>query len=173
MPTNASETIDDQINAKLKRIMQQRNIHNEVTEDNDQEDTEKIDSENVEEEIVNEEQERLVDRNARSIKIHPINQIIYGAPGTGKTYSTVEYAIAILENREVNLQQLSESERKDLIRKYEDLVKKGFITFTTFHQSYGYEEFIQGIRPDIKAGTVRFKVMAGVFKTIDDKAMHD
>lgn len=50
----------------------------------------------------------------------------------------------------------------------------GQIVFTTFHQSYGYEEFIEGIKPDIdasKSGEVRYRVKAGVFKSLCQTAI--
>ena len=45
--------------------------------------------------------------------------------------------------------------------------------FTTFHQNYGYEDFIQGMRPDCDSNTLRFKKADGVFKKIVEKAMVD
>ena len=119
------------------------------------------------------EENKLEKREARTQKKHPINQIIYGAPGTGKTYSSVEYAIAIIEDRDVDLKQQSLEERKAKVEKYESYVEAGQIMFTTFHQSYGYEEFIQGIRPELIRGGISFKIKDGIFKTIADKAMKD
>lgn len=66
-----------------------------------------------------------------------LNQILYGPPGTGKTYNTIDKALEILgENLE------SRDEKK---AKFDEYVKNGQIVFTTFHQSYGYEEFVEGI----------------------------
>lgn len=115
----------------------------------------------------------IVERVARSKKIHALNQIVYGAPGTGKTYSSVEYAIAIIEGREINNNLLSEEERRLLMTTYSQYMKSNQITFTTFHQSYGYEEFIQGVRPETLSGNISFKIADGVFKTISDKALDD
>ncbi|EAM0973855.1 AAA family ATPase, partial [Campylobacter jejuni] len=71
----------------------------------------------------------------------PLNQILYGSPGTGKTYHTIDKALEILgENLE------SRDEKK---AKFDEYVKNGQIVFTTFHQSYGYEEFVEGIKPHI------------------------
>lgn len=126
-----------------------------------------------EEEFVKVEEKVLIKRSPRTEHIHSLNQIIYGAPGTGKTYSSIEYAVAIIEKRAVNTAQLTQEERRDLMDKYENFVKNGQITFTTFHQSYGYEEFIQGIRPDSSSGTVNFKKADGLFKKIADKALPD
>ena len=57
--------------------------------------------------------------------------------------------------------------------RYNALVTSGRIVFTTFHQNYGYEDFIQGIRPDTSVGNMSFKTVDGVFKSIADKAMED
>ena len=103
---------------------------------------------------------------------HPLNFIIYGAPGTGKTYSTAEYALAIIENRKVDISKKDQTARKKVMDKYKELVKEGQIVFTTFHQSYGYEEFIQGLRPDTSSETMTFKNVDGVFKKIADEALN-
>ena len=114
-----------------------------------------------------------IKRAPRTTKIHPINCIIYGAPGTGKTYSTVEYALAIIENREVDRTKKSDEQRRATMKLYNDYIKKGQIVFTTFHQSYGYEEFIQGFRPDPESDKLAFKTIDGVFKRIADNALND
>lgn len=105
--------------------------------------------------------------------LHPLNQIIYGAPGTGKTYSSIEYAMAIIENRPISNAAQTREQRQELMNRYASCVAAGRVVFTTFHQSYGYEEFVQGIRPDAKAGGISFKKVDGVFKTIADKARND
>lgn len=117
--------------------------------------------------------EKLPSRSQRVRLKHPLNQILYGAPGTGKTYSTAEYAMAILENREVNDAIIDETARKALMSNYKKKVSDGFIVFTTFHQSYGYEDFVQGLRPDPTKSELSFDTIDGVFKKIADKAMHD
>ena len=114
-----------------------------------------------------------VQRNPRTAIIHPLNFIIYGAPGTGKTYSTAEYALAIIENRVADIRKKTAAERKAVMAKYNDYVKKGQIVFTTFHQSYGYEEFIQGLRPDTENAGMSFKTIDGTFKKIADTALID
>lgn len=114
-----------------------------------------------------------VTRTQRIDFTHPLNFIIYGAPGTGKTFSTAEYALAIIENRPVDNNRKSNDERKALMRTYKEYVRKGQIVFTTFHQSYGYEDFIQGIRPDTKSDHMSFTTVDGVFKRIADAALVD
>ena len=114
-----------------------------------------------------------VDLAPRTIKTHPLNCIIYGAPGTGKTYSTAEYALAIIENRPVDRSRKTPAQRKTVMSAYNEYIRNGQIVFTTFHQSYGYEEFIQGLRPDTKAGGMSFITSDGVFKRIADNALND
>ena len=110
---------------------------------------------------------------ARTKKDFPLNAIIYGAPGTGKTYSTAEYALAIIEGRPVDLSFKSPDERKKEMETYNAYVKSGQVVFTTFHQNYGYEEFVQGLRPDVQSEEMSFKVVDGVFKRIADKALNE
>ena len=82
----------------------------------------------------------------RTRKAFELNSILYGAPGTGKTYATAKYALAITEGK--SLEEYNDVTREDIMSKYNQLVKDGLVVFTTFHQNYGYEDFIQGIRPD-------------------------
>lgn len=114
-----------------------------------------------------------IKRQGRGKNCFPLNTIIYGAPGTGKTYSTAEYALAIIENRPVDTSFKTPDERKKVMNSYNNLVKSGCIVFTTFHQNYGYEEFVQGMRPDVGSENMSFKVVDGVFKKIADKALND
>lgn len=112
-------------------------------------------------------------REPRTNKVHPINFIVYGAPGTGKTYSMVEYALAIVDNIPIEEFRKQNTDRKATMIRYKELVKAGQIVFTTFHQNYGYEEFIQGLRPDKDSETMAFKTVDGVFKIIADRALND
>lgn len=100
----------------------------------------------------------------------PLNCILYGAPGTGKTYATAQYALAIVENKD--LPTVSAEPRRTVMERYNALVKSGQIVFTTFHQNYGYEDFIQGIRPDVSSAEMNFKSVDGVFKVVADRAMN-
>ncbi|WP_321889662.1 McrB family protein [Paraburkholderia bannensis] len=47
-------------------------------------------------------------------------------------------------------------------------------SFVTFHQSYGYEEFVEGLRPvlngDAEAGEVEYEIRPGAFKELCRKA---
>jgi 5-methylcytosine-specific restriction protein B len=96
------------------------------------------------------------------------NLILTGAPGTGKTYKTAEIALAILG------EDISDISRIDLMTKYRKAIKDGYIAFTTFHQSMDYEEFVEGLKPDIdentKQGTGTYSVKNGIFKDICKRA---
>lgn len=96
------------------------------------------------------------------------NIILYGPPGTGKTYNTVVYAVAIIENRElVDVEAEAKKDYSAVKDRYSSYMAMGQIAFTTFHQSYGYEEFIEGIKPEIDSTTneISYKIKDGVFKT--------
>ena len=102
----------------------------------------------------------------------PQNIILYGPPGTGKTYSTTQRALELILGKD-KIKNLKLDEIKSLFRKYQ---KKGQIEFVTFHQSYGYEEFVEGLRPvlnEAKANDVHYELQAGVFKRIALRAAAD
>lgn len=102
---------------------------------------------------------------AISVKQIPLNQILYGSPGTGKTYSTIDKALEILG---VNTKAMSREERKKI---FEDYKQKGQIEFVTFHQNYGYEEFVEGIKPLTDENkNVYYKVTNGIFKELCKRA---
>jgi 5-methylcytosine-specific restriction protein B len=84
------------------------------------------------------------------------NIILYGPPGTGKTYYTVNYAVAVIEGKSIGqVEQEVEADGYDQVFvRYQEYKEKGQIAFTTFHQSYGYEEFIEGIKPAIMMMTM-------------------
>ena len=104
-----------------------------------------------------------------------LNTILYGPPGTGKTYHTVIYAVAIIENKK--LESVAQEEYAAVLERYDEYKAQGRIEFTTFHQSYGYEEFIEGIRPAIvdegdetDSGNIQYSVQPGIFKKFCEKA---
>ncbi len=113
---------------------------------------------------------KLPQRSRNLRRTQPFNRILYGAPGTGKTYSTAQYALSILENKKIT--DYTSETRENIMLKYNGYIKSGHIVFTTFHQSYGYEDFIQGIRPDTKTGEMKFKTVDGIFKRIASTAMN-
>ncbi len=99
----------------------------------------------------------------------PLNQILYGPPGTGKTYSTIENAVAIADPDWH--QNPENTQQSTLEARYKELVRQGRIRFTTFHQSFSYEDFIEGIRASTDDdGQVIYSVEDGVFKEIANEA---
>ncbi|EKJ0832521.1 McrB family protein [Campylobacter coli] len=104
-----------------------------------------------------------------NMKIIPLNQILYGSPGTGKTYHTIDKALEILGE---NLEGRDEKKAK-----FDEYVKNGQIVFTTFHQSYGYEEFVEGIKPHIdseeNSKEIKYEIKDGIFKELCEKALEN
>ncbi len=95
----------------------------------------------------------LLNEITDALEVNP-NVILYGPPGTGKTY---------------RLEQLFKiyTDKTDETKRY---------NFITFHQSYSYEDFVEGYRPDVlnkKTGNMSFKRQDGVFKNICERAKGD
>jgi len=107
-----------------------------------------------------------------------LNTILYGPPGTGKTYNTVNYAVAILENKsfgEINKerQENGDDVENSVLKRFNRFKNNGQIAFVTFHQSYGYEEFIEGIKPVLSeddSKSVYYDIIPGSFKEFCDNA---
>ena len=101
-----------------------------------------------------------------------MNTILYGPPGTGKTYNTVVYAVAIIENKPVA--SIKAESYSAVLERYNAYKADGLIEFTTFHQSYGYEEFIEGIKPvmdnDDEHSDIQYSIEDGLFKAFCNKA---
>ena len=104
------------------------------------------------------------ERNSKNMNNSGLNTILYGPPGTGKTYNTVIYAVAICENK--NIEDVQSEEYEKVLHRYNELKKEGRIAFTTFHQSFGYEEFIEGIKPIVgdEKKDIGYTIEAGIFK---------
>jgi 5-methylcytosine-specific restriction enzyme B len=94
---------------------------------------------------------------------HPLNQILYGPPGTGKTYSTITKALNI-----IGIEYNSYEEAQELFQN--ELGKR--IEFVTMHQSFSYEDFVQGLKPLKQKGNegITFDYKNGVFKEICRRA---
>lgn len=101
----------------------------------------------------------------------PLNQILFGPPGTGKTYNTVNMALDIVCPEGSQW----EKEPRDKARKeYQIMLDAGQIVFVTFHQSMSYEDFIEGIKPEpTKDGKITYAVKNGIFKELCAKAKED
>ncbi|EKC3451772.1 AAA family ATPase, partial [Campylobacter coli] len=109
--------------------------------------------------------------NKKENKNLSLNQILYGPPGTGKTYHTIDKALEILGE---NLESRDRDEKK---AKFDEYVKDGQIVFITFHQSYGYEEFVEGIKPmmnnEANSQEIQYEIKDGIFKDICNRALEN
>ncbi len=98
--------------------------------------------------------------------VHPLNQILCGPPGTGKTYSATKKAEAIvmgIEEREVT----EENRNKFANLRFDPKTGQGQIAMVTFHQSFSYEDFVEGIRPRLdEVGEIGYELRSGIFKKI-------
>jgi len=93
-----------------------------------------------------------------------LNLILQGPPGTGKTYQTINYALSIIERR--SLKELAIESRQHLRSRFEEYQAKGQIHFITFHQSYSYEDFVEGLKPISENGQLVYGIEDGIFKRI-------
>lgn len=96
------------------------------------------------------------------------NQILYGPPGTGKTYNVISRALEIIDKEKYKSLIENEENRDGVVLEFNKLLEEGQIAFCTFHQSYGYEEFVEGLRSDEEGKG--FVVQPGIFKLICEKA---
>ena len=116
--------------------------------------------------------EKIVNSNGNNTENmeSPLNQILFGPPGTGKTYNTINEALQIVDptyykNYKGDRKKLTDRFKELLIKGEND--KKGQIGFCTFHQSFSYEDFVEGIKPKTtKDNSVYYDIEAGVFKRI-------
>lgn len=96
------------------------------------------------------------------------NTILYGPPGTGKTYQTVNYAVSIIEGK--LLKDIQAENHEEVLKRYRQYRQDGRIEFTTFHQSFGYEDFLEGIRPvfaedkEENPNDISYEIADGIFK---------
>ena len=93
----------------------------------------------------------------------PLNKILYGPPGTGKTYNTIDEALQIIDG-------YIPEKRSEAKERFEKLSDAGQIEFVTFHQSYGYEEFVEGIKANTVDGSISYDIEDGIFKKLSKKA---
>ena len=108
--------------------------------------------------------------------MYSFNSILFGPPGTGKTFSTKNKSISIIKNIKMEDKILTKEEKLKQDQDFENLYNEGRIKFITFHPSYSYEDFIEGLRPVIdknENGPVRFELKDGIFKQICLNALNE
>lgn len=109
-----------------------------------------------------------------------LNLILYGPPGTGKTYNTIIEAMKIINPFCIQYDNGNVKNYDEVKREFNNYKQEGRIEFVTFHQSYSYEEFVEGIKPDIDSDLwgepvdkLTYKGTNGIFKEIANKAIFD
>jgi 5-methylcytosine-specific restriction protein B len=129
--------------------------------------------------VVDEQQQRAAFKSASVVTANSTsfakNIILCGTPGTGKTYSTVLYAVSIIDEKPFDA--IKAEDYSTVFARYLKYKEDGLVAFTTFHQSFGYEEFIEGIRPVVSAEEnaetgrdIEYEVHDGILKSFCDKA---
>ena len=95
------------------------------------------------------------------------NIVLYGAPGTGKTYDVPELAVRLCDPSFM----AAEPSREEIVSRYNQLKTEKRIAFTTFHQSLDYEDWIEGLRPVVNENNqVTYEIESGIFKKLCEEA---
>lgn len=107
------------------------------------------------------------------VKEQSLNRILFGAAGTGKTFHSINHALSIIENKP--LEVLEQEDRTALKTRFDQYKEQCQIKFVTFHQSFSYEDFVEGIRAESIEDSegskhIEYPVLSGVFKSICDAA---
>jgi len=135
--------------------------------------------------------EKHTNKKNTKIKNSNFNQILYGPPGTGKTYNTINKALEIIfEIEDTNqkfeikteqgtydttyLKAVVNKDRGTLTAIFDLYKKAGQIEFVTFHQSFGYEEFVEGIKAETtEKENIKYELEAGIFKKLSKEAIQN
>ena len=107
----------------------------------------------------------LMPSSSTSESCASLNRILFGPPGTGKTFDAVTKAVETVDGR-------VDGDRRDRFNALRDQKQ---VELVTFHQNYAYEDFIEGIRPVLSEahGELRYQLRDGIFKQIAKRASDD
>jgi 5-methylcytosine-specific restriction protein B len=124
------------------------------------------------------------EREARSFELEPVQRIDSPVSWAElKDNPTLKQAEPIRHRAQGTLFKLEETEAAELERllrakgndlKFSVKASPRYLEFVTFHQSYSYEDFVEGLRPVSDAdGNVHYEVKDGVFKRLCRRARQD
>ncbi len=100
-------------------------------------------------------------------KPQPLNTILYGPPGTGKTYNTINKALEIVDPE---FYYSHSDDRVAIKKRFDELLKSNRISFVTFHQSFSYEDFVEGLKATTEKNQVNYEIEDGIFKRLCESA---
>jgi len=124
-------------------------------------------------ETLNHEQVEPAGQSSAQAAGMALNQILFGPPGTGKTYETIDAALEIIEPSALLYGRKQRHER------FRELVKQKRVRFVTFHQSFSYEDFVEGLRAlppgseENPGSALSYDVAKGVFVQLCQDAVSD
>ena len=116
--------------------------------------------------------------NKMSTNFNIKNTILYGPPGVGKTYNHKKL-VALIEGNDFSQQDIfdfiinnkdEEIKEGSVDKLFNKVQEENRIKFITFHQSFGYEDFIEGFRPNEEG---HIELVDGVFKAITKEAQEN
>ena len=125
-------------------------------------------------ELKNEIKEALEALSMIKHNIKTKNILLYGAPGVGKTHN-YKRLVAMIEDGEDEKSILDAIASNETTANFdsslfETIKNEKRIEFVTFHQSYSYEDFIEGFRPQENG---KIELEDGIFKMIADRALEN
>lgn len=100
---------------------------------------------------------------------HALNVIFYGPPGTGKTLRCIRQAVRIVEKLENEKfeQRYPPDQPQSLQHQFERYQREGKIALVTFHPSFSYEDFVEGLKPfKNEKDDLYYDIEDGIFKQI-------
>ncbi|MBY7731438.1 AAA family ATPase [Vibrio splendidus] len=100
-------------------------------------------------------------------KPQPLNTILYGPPGTGKTYNTINKALEIVDPE---FYHQNNDDRAAIKKRFDELLNSNLIGFVTFHQSFSYEDFVEGLKATTENNQVNYEIEDGIFKRLCESA---